>query len=289
MEYTERRTEIRRIFSATTRLNMEIQHQINLTVYGTRGSIPVSGSSFAKFGGATSCYLIDADGQQIILDAGTGIKNIPSVFLGDKPINILLSHTHIDHIIGLPFFTPMQEEGRIINVYSVPRNGLSTYDQLSKLFSSPLWPVGISDYPADVRCYDITAPFTVGDFAIDFIDSPHPGGSVVYSINYCGHKIVYATDFEHTGHSIPELTELAKNADVLMYDGQYTDEEYENKRGYGHSTPRIGMKIFENSGAKNLMFIHHAPEKNDDALLELEDAVRTDNIRYAREGVNLIL
>jgi len=255
-----------------------------LTVYGTRGSVPVSGREYREFGCATSCYLLEAGGSTLVLDAGSGIRAIPPQTFGNESVTVLLSHTHMDHVIGLPFFAPLFEKGREINVITASRGGLSAAGQIEKLFSPPLWPVGIYDYPASVKCTDASFPVCVGPFRIDGIASPHPGGSTVFRI-VCGEKkIVYATDFEHTEIGTRLLTEFAENADLLLYDGQYTEEEYEKKRGFGHSTPREGMRVFENSGSKRMLIIHHDPGNNDDTLKKAENGIKTKFVRFAREG-----
>jgi len=267
---------------------MDGKGTVRLTVYGTRGSIPVSGEKTRVFGGATSAYLIEAAGAALVLDAGTGIMNVPAEKIPEGPVTVLLSHPHADHIAGLPFFAPVRERGRVIDVFCVPRGGLGCRETIDRYFSPPVWPVGVGCYPAEIRCRDLTLPLTVGPFLIDGIESYHPGGSTVFSVSCLGKRIVYATDFEHGEDSSRALSEFARGADLLMYDAQYTDGEYERRKGYGHSTPSHGLEVMKDSGAKRLLLIHHDPESDDDALAARENELG-GAARFAREGDEICL
>ncbi|MBQ7474521.1 MAG: MBL fold metallo-hydrolase [Clostridia bacterium] len=262
---------------------MEKKDAVRVTVFGTRGSVPVSGPGTERFGGRTSCYLVSAADAALVIDAGTGIMNVPEGAFPPGPVAVFLTHAHADHVAGLPFFRPMTERGRRVDIYAVPRGGLSCREMLDRYFSPPVWPVRLSDYPADVRFCDLTLPVRVGPFCVDGIESRHPGGSTVFGVEYGGRRIVIATDFEHGGESDRRLADFARGADLLMYDGQYADEEYEKKRGYGHSTPSAGLALAAECGARRLYVVHHDPDRRDDELERIEAGL-CGGARLAREG-----
>lgn len=251
---------------------------MRVTVLGARGSMPTSDDDKRVFGGATSCYQVEAGGQTLFLDAGTGLAN--AAFDG-APVHILLTHTHLDHILGLPMCPALLKPGAEVHLYGFARAGLSVADQLARMISPPLWPLRLEAYPADVRCHDLTAPMKLGPFDIAFMESCHPGGATLYRLDACGKRLVYATDFEHTPQGLPALIEFARGADLLLYDGTYTDAEYPRYRGYGHSTAETGLRVQRECGAKRLALIHHDYHNTDAVLMERE---RRLGVRLARQG-----
>ena len=179
---------------------------MKITILGARGSVPTDGKNMLEFGGATSCVLVETDDTALYLDAGTGIMSAPD--LGDKNISIVLTHPHIDHMIGLPFFPALSKSGRRIDIYGSPRMGYTTKTQLERLLSPPLWPLFITDYPADTVIHDIDGDFNIGDIGIKSMESNHPGGGLVLRVEHGEKSVVLATDFEHDGEHIKMLTEL---------------------------------------------------------------------------------
>ena len=246
---------------------------MKVCILGARGSVPVSGERFIEFGGATSCVRILAGRQEIYLDAGSGILNaIPEP---DTDISILFTHSHVDHLLGLCFFEGMREEGRPVSMYMKKRNGLGIAQALRCLYSPPLWPVGVFDYPAKVQMFDnLPLRLMLGGVCVQTMEGNHPGGSDVFRIDYGRSSLVYATDFEHTKEKVGELIAFSKGADILIYDGQYTDEEYESARGYGHSTPSVGAYVAKEAGALQLIITHHSPDHDDKTLLALEEKTK---------------
>ena len=270
-----------------------------LTVLGTRGSIPREGKEFALYGGSTSCYLIRAGNEAIYLDAGSGIA-------GSRPepntnITILLTHMHLDHLLGLPFFAALGESNKVINIYARGRSGLLPKQAIDRLISVPFWPCKISDYPAKVNFHilpkesddnGVYKSFNIGDVAVDMMEGTHPGGSTIYRLTYREKSIVYATDFEHIPASgCEKLEAFAANCDLLLYDAQYTEEEYNKFRGYGHSTPQAGLKIANKAGAAKLLFVHHAPWRNDETLISMENEIKKEHtdVMFAKIGDEFIL
>ncbi len=260
---------------------------MKITILGARGSVPTSGRNMQEFGGSTSCIYIETDEYAIFLDAGTGLINAPDV--GDRKIVILLTHPHIDHLIGLPFFPFNREKGRRVDIYAKRRGAFGAAEQIERLISPPLWPCLLSDYPADYQVHDLTLPITFGDIEVTGMESEHPGGSIIYRIKQNGASFVYATDYEHYGSNIDRLVDFVKDTDLLMYDGQYTQEESVRMRGFGHSTVEAGLDVMKKSNAKSILFVHHDPRHTDEMLTKMENAVKSDNVSFAREGQVIIL
>ena len=259
---------------------------MKITVLGARGSIPVAGEDFDDYGGATSCVMVEAEGNTLFLDAGTGITAAGKC---SGNISILLTHPHLDHLHGLPFFPHMMEEGRRIDIYATVKNGLGAHDQVMRLISEPLWPCTPSDYPADIVFHDLTLPQVIDGIKVTGMESNHPGGSTIFRLEHQGESFVYATDYEHSDEKDTELTELCRGASLLFYDGQYTGEEYESKHGYGHSIPEKGIKIMEDAGVRILRIVHHDPLHTDDQLMALENEIKSENVKFARQGETIWL
>ncbi|MCR5688478.1 MAG: MBL fold metallo-hydrolase [Lachnospiraceae bacterium] len=254
---------------------------MKITILGARGSIPVEGKEYTEFGGATSCVMVEAGGTVIFLDAGTGIVNAPAVA---GPVSVLITHPHIDHLIGLPFFRNLNLKDGRVDIYAIPRMGRGARDQVTAFISGPLWPCTPEDYPADIRFYDMETPVVIGDVKITSTESNHPGGSTVFRLEHEGRSLVYASDYEHSADTDESLIKFAASADLLFYDGQYTEAEYDSKKGYGHSVPGHGVKIMERSGAGMLRIVHHDPRHTDEMLKDMEDKISTDKISFARQG-----
>lgn len=254
-----------------------------LNVLGTRGSVPVEGKNFSVYGGATSCYKIHAGNEEIYLDAGSGI--VSALPAPNSNITILLTHMHLDHLVGLPFFIALTQKDRPIDIYAAERVGLMPKEAIDRLISNPFWPCKIEDYPAKVTFHLLPKKFSVGDVEVETLEGSHPKGSTIYRLTYRGKSIVHATDFEHNPEACAALADFAKGCDILLYDAQYTAAEYERYKGYGHSTPEEGIKVAEKASVKKLVFVHHAPLRNDDELAELEKIFgREGKITFAKFG-----
>lgn len=262
---------------------------MKLSVLGARGSVPIEGKSFEVYGGATSCYRVQAGDEEIYLDAGSGIVGANP--LADSRITILLTHMHLDHVTGLPFFDALKDKNRPIKIYAKTRNGLTAQAALDRLISPPFWPLKLGDYPADVTFSELSEKFFAGEVAVDTMEGNHPQGSTIYRLSYLGKSLVYATDFEHTPRSCESLARFARDCDLLLYDGHYTEEEYEKYRGYGHSTPQEGLKVANVANVKQILFVHHSPQHSDEELsaMERELLKLNKNIMFAKIGDEIFL
>ncbi|MCR5674808.1 MAG: MBL fold metallo-hydrolase [Lachnospiraceae bacterium] len=291
---------------------------ICLTVLGARGSVPVHGERFHEYGGATTCFLIEAGEQAVFVDAGTGIIAADAEMVAGKEISILLTHPHIDHLAGLPFFAPLSEKERRISVYGTQRGGSSLREQVDALYRPPYWPLGLSAYPSDIEYHTIryqtisnsdrseasaeTPMLRLGHMEIDGFEVPHPGGCTAYRIRSAGRSIVIATDAElpfpggrsdAAGQPPDEGADtfdadgflaFIRGADLMLCDSQYTDAEYAVKKGYGHSTPSVAFAWKEAAGVKELLLVHHDPTHDDEFLDAWERQIGRPDVHFARRG-----
>ena len=267
-----------------------MNENFELTVLGARGSMPVNGKEFEIYGGATSCYRILSGDEEIYLDAGNGIVNAKPA--PNTRITILLTHMHLDHIIGLPFFVALGQKNRRVDIYAETRAGLNVNAALDRLISPPFWPLKVGQYPANVIFHELPEEnFSLGAVAVDVMEGTHPLGSTIYRLTRGGKSIVYATDFEHTPEGCAALAKFSAGCELLLYDAQYTQEEYEKYRGFGHSTAQIGLEVGTAARAKKILFVHHAPQRTDDELSAAEKnfSAHADNVSFAKAGNKFFL
>ncbi len=270
--------------------------------YGVRGSIATSGPETVRYGGNTSCVLVEAGDQKLIFDAGTGIQRLGTE-LGptDVDAHLFLSHLHWDHIQGFPFFTPAFVPGNQLSVYRVALSDsdVGIRQALADQMQPPNFPVPLDIMGADLRFWDVPEHDRIRLPHVEVIPLAvdHPNGCVAYRVQRGQKAVVYATDLEHhEGEINGGLVELCRGADVLIYDAMYTPEEYAgevgmSRKGWGHSTFDAGAAIAEKAGVKTLCLFHHDPGHDDVFLDGLGDRARrrfADTV-VAREGLTLSL
>ena len=252
---------------------------MRITVLGTRGSCATGGARYSRFGGNTSCYLVEA---AIFLDAGSGLANAGTHF-GRAP-HILLSHLHVDHLLGLGAYGRLSQPGALTHLHVPAASDVEAGELVARLYSPPLWPIGLADYAGNLRVHAMGRAFRIGDVKVDTMPGNHPGGCLAIRLRLGRKTLVYATDFEHGQEATARLTDFSRGADLVLYDGQYGEEEYTTHRGFGHSTPEAGMGLVERCGARGLLVVHHDPHADDETLLAREGALGRDSVRFAREG-----
>src|SRR5262245_9881845 len=250
---------------------------MRVTLFGTRGSLATPGVETSRYGGNTSAVEVrSSEGAVLVLDAGTGIRQLGSQVPPDASrIDILLTHLHMDHIQGLGFFGPLYSPQIDVHIWGPASGTLSLAARLSRYLSPPLFPVHLRDLPR-VTCHHVPCPaFEIGSLTIETSVVCHPGPTVGYRIPEENGTAVYLPDHEPAlvtrEGQWPEAEwisgyDLAAGADLLIHDAQYTDEEYRHCIGWGHSTYRQAFEFAKRVGAKELVPFHHDPSHDDETL-----------------------
>ena len=263
--------------------------------WGVRGSVGVSGARTSLFGGHTSCIEITAGRERLIVDAGTGIVPFGLQLqpkAGDH-YDILLTHLHHDHVIGLMLFQPCFVDGVSIDVYCGNLGGASGEEALRRLFSPPLFPLTFEDLAARVRFIGFSAgdTLTVGGVSVQTCPLNHPNGATGYRFNHGDRTVAVLTDMEHEGGvPTPTLVDFCRDADLVIYDASYDRDDYLRYAGWGHSTWEAGAALAGAANAKSLACFHHAPEYDDDRLTRMEKALKEQFPAgfFAREGGRVV-
>jgi phosphoribosyl 1,2-cyclic phosphodiesterase len=260
---------------------------MNLTLWGTRGSLASPGPRTARYGGNTACVeLRSADRSLAVLDAGTGIRPLgASLDGGPKRIDILLSHLHMDHVQGLGFFGPLYDPETEVHIWGPPSTTLALRERLGRYLSPPLFPVQMRDLPCRLELHDAPlGKFEAGPFSVRAELITHHGPTLGYRLSENGHSVAYLTDHEPAlgSRSFPGQPEwtsgfaIADGADLLIHDAQYTDDEYPSHVGWGHSAISHTLAFAEMTGVQRLVTFHHDPGHDDRALDSLLDRVRAE-------------
>ena len=269
--------------------------QITVTFFGVRGSSP-SFKANAKYGVNTSCTLVEFGDTAIVFDCGSGaylLNEYLNKSTSVQKVHMLLSHMHLDHIMGFPCFEAFNNKSLSINVYGEKRGGLSLREQLEKLLLPPFWPVGLEVFAGkpQINSFDKYESFDISDdIHVDTMESNHPNDSTVFRVKIGSKTIVYALDFEHSEKALPEIIEFARDCDLLIYDAAYTQDMYSTRVGWGHSTWEVGKKVSEASGAKYTAFSHFAYSLSDEELdseMKRVGLEKSDTCFPAREGMVL--
>ena len=264
----------------------------SVAILGARGSVSVSGGDFQRCGGATTCVLVRLAGQAVILDAGTGLMNIsPLLEEEERHIPLLLSHPHADHLLGLPMCPLLFRTDFQLDVYAACRNGLDAEAQVRALMSPPLWPVGPERLAASLTFHDLPSRLELGAVTVDTMEGVHPGGVSLMRLTGGGRRVVFATDCTLTDSLLPKLTDFARDCDLLLCDGQYSDAEWSARASFGHSTWTAVARLGRDCGAKQVRVIHHDPTHTD-ALLDgaAEELHRIHpHCGFARAGEEVLL
>lgn len=294
---------------------------IRVRFWGTRGSIPSPGPTTAIFGGNTTCIEVRINDLLIIFDAGTGIRGLGDALMAGNErheirAHLFITHTHWDHIQGFPFFSPAFCKGNRFFVYGSPGSEHRLEDILSSQMRSEYFPVPLGAMVAQLQFVELSGPVTIheGDTEaiVDYTYVNHPGSANAYKIQAEGKTVIYTGDHEIyskarknllqiSNHTIRvndlerQLIDFVQGADLLITDSQYTEEEYQQKQGWGHSTYDDSIKLARAGRVRHLVFFHHDPTHTDEFLLAKETDCKAAlngyhiQSQFAREGVEIML
>lgn len=247
--------------------------------FGARGSIPVSGKNYLRYGGNTTCLEILNSGDDVLLvDAGSGIREAGNSFLsgGRHDFTLLLTHAHWDHIMGFPFFKPLYSEKTHLTIWSCVFTQNSIKEMLAHVMSAPYFPINYDDVHANITYADIYGKSCqFGDLKITPIALSHPNQGTGYKFSESGKSFVFLTDnelgFRHEGGLVYEdYLGFCRGADLLIHDAEYREKEYPKRRGWGHSTIEQATKLALDAGVRQLGLFHHNQDRLDD---EIDDMV----------------
>jgi phosphoribosyl 1,2-cyclic phosphodiesterase len=267
---------------------------MSVRFWGVRGSIPCPGPDTVRYGGNTSCMEIRCGEHVLIFDAGTGLRALGASLIEAGNVadtDIFLSHCHIDHLFGLPFFLPLHAEGYRIRIWAgnlKPAGGVE--DAVRKMMSHPLFPVEIDIAKSNVEFKDFRAGETLNPRAgVKLLTAPlnHPGGATGYRIEFAGRAVAYITDTEMANGAEPAMMALAKDAALVIIDSTYSDAELPAHAGWGHSSWQQCVRLASAAGAQKLCLFHHDPDHDDsalDAIAAAANAARPGTI-VAKEGL----
>jgi phosphoribosyl 1,2-cyclic phosphodiesterase len=251
-----------------------------ITLWGTRGSLAAPGPETVRYGGNTPCVEVrGAEGDLVVLDAGTGIRRLgANLSSGMAPLHLLLTHLHMDHIQGLGFFDPLYEPDLEVHIWGPASTTLSLRERLARYLSPPLFPLSVRELPCRLTLHDVPrGSFEIGGLKVTADLVCHPGPTVGYRIQEGSASICYMPDHE------PALVagrfdgntdwisgfELALQVDMLIHDAQYSDGEYEEHVGWGHSSIRHALQFAVAAQVKQIVAFHHDPNHADSMLDQL--------------------
>lgn len=254
---------------------------MKITIWGCRGSMPSPGPEKNKYGGNTSCVQIEHERSCLIFDGGSGIQNLGTTLNPEvRVVNILLTHLHIDHIMGLGYFQPFYNPNCTINIWGPAGSSESLMNRLRRYFSPPFFPVRFKELSAKINVYEIdNSTFKIDDFTIKSEYLCHPGPTVGYRCELGGFVATYMPDHEPAlgSSDFPNSAEwcsgydIAKDADLLFHDSQYNSEEYDGRVGWGHSSVKDALDFGTLAKVKKMVLFHHDPSNTDAQLEKLVD------------------
>jgi phosphoribosyl 1,2-cyclic phosphodiesterase len=264
--------------------------------WGVRGSIACPGPDTAIYGGNTPCIEIRCGSDLLVFDAGTGLRALGKSIAtaGITDVDLFLSHTHVDHIIGFPFFCYAFKPENALRVWSGHLDGGRTTESVLRQFmSEPLFPVPVDIFGADVSYRDFSAGETLtprDGVTLRTAALNHPQNATGYRVEFAGKSICYVTDTEHFEDGPDRnILGLIDGADIVIYDSMFSDAEYPDYKGWGHSTWEEGARLCEAANVGTFVVFHHLPDRTDadlDVLAQAVDRMRAGSV-VAREGMTL--
>lgn len=267
--------------------------------WGVRGSIACPGEQTNRYGGNTSCIEVHCGGYNLIFDMGTGLKQLGDHLPAGEHLNydIFLTHSHMDHVNGFPFFRPAYSPSTRLKLWAghLRQQGMSTEQVVRSLMDQPFFPVTVDLLAASLVFNDFTSGEDIeicDRIRIRTTPLNHPGGGTGYRVEYDGRSLCYVTDTEHVpGQPDANILDLIEGADMVIYDSNFTDAEFAAHVGWGHSTWQEGVRLSDAAGVKTFVAFHHDPSHTDtimDGIAAELEAARPGSL-VAREGMVLHL
>ncbi len=280
-----------------------MEGQIKVRFWGVRGSRPVPGKDTVIFGGNTPCVEVEADGQTVIFDAGTGICDLGNKMMAEgKPIDasVFIGHTHWDHIQGFPFFAPSFVQGNNFRIYGQGKMNLTFAQLMRGQMEHPHFPVSLDQLAGHFEFHEIKAGqiIDIGNgVTVRSIHLNHPNGCLGYRLEYNGKSCCYISDNEHYKVIDSALLGFVFDTDLMIYDAMFTDEEYAgegayaSKTGWGHSTWEEGVSLARAAEVKSLALFHHAVYRKDEEMGAIEKKAQAlfPATFAAREGMEVLI
>jgi len=251
--------------------------------WGARGSIPVSGRDYLRYGGDTPCIEVRTRNDDIIIiDAGSGIRRLGNRLLAEErhDFTIIFTHAHWDHIMGFPFFNPIYLPETRISLLGCPFAQASVKAMISRIMAPPNFPVKFEDVTAEIRYQDTCQDtLTLGSLSITPIPLSHPNQGMGYRFDEAGKSFVFLTDNELTyrhpgGMGYEDYCSFARGADLLIHDAEYLPADYRLTRTWGHSVYTDALQLALDAGASRLGLFHHNQERTDRAVEEMVEECR---------------
>lgn len=272
---------------------------MEVTFWGCRGSVPVSGAQFIRYGGATTCIEVSVPSttgpQTVILDCGSGLPALGRAWGARRPDAVILqTHMHWDHIQGFPFFAPLFRPDATFTMVAAPRDAMGLEAVLAAQMARPTFPVGLDIIPARLEFVEVpeAGALRFGELEVRWCPVQHPGGCTAWRLDHQGTSVVFTGDLECEGQVPAGLVTLARGADLLIMDAQYLPEEIASRRGFGHSTPAEAAAVACAGGVGHLVLTHHDPSHCDatiDSKVALARATLHVPVDAAHEGLTLRL
>ena len=275
---------------------MSHANDFSVKYWGVRGSIPSPGAHTVRYGGNTTSLEVRCGSELLAIDGGTGIRLFGESLMAKAPVRatILMTHLHLDHVQGFPFFAPFLVPGNRFDIWSARHNGVGVEDIMRQLFNQPAFPISMDMLKADLNFHTLEHGDTlnVGDVAIKTTLLHHPGGSEGYRLEYDGRSFTHCSDWEHPADGLDSaLVELVRDTDLLSIDASYTEDEYHGRagpprRGWGHATHQQALDHAEAAQVRNTLLFHHEPGRTDDQLDGLTHTLLAarPNARFVAEG-----